>query len=113
MRRRAVIMVASLWAFLAVPNLCLFGLLSHACGNHASDGCGHESDCHDDPCAKFTSGNATPLRGMSLDSLQPPLAVTLIDALADDVLPTQHVSPQPHPPRVSTPAPGSCLPLLI
>lgn len=113
MSRRAVIVLASLWAFLVVPNLCTIGWLTHACNQHASDSCGHESDCHDDPCAKFTSAGAMSSRATSLDSPHLPVGVILLDTIADDALPTPHPIPQPHPPRTIAPAPGNRLPLLI
>lgn len=113
MNRRAAIILATLWAFLVVPNLCTIGLLTHACGKHASDGCGHESDCHDDPCAKFAPSGATPLRATWLDSLHLPVAVVLLDARPDGDLPTPHLAPQPNPPRTIAPEPGNRLPLLI
>lgn len=113
MSRRAVIILASLWTFLVVPNLCTTGMLTHACGKHASDGCGHESDCNDDPCAKFTPAGLMSFRATWLDSAHQPVAVILPNALADGNLPAPHLIPQPHPPRGTAPAPGNHLPLLI
>lgn len=113
MDRRAAIIVASLWAFLVVPHLCTTGVLSHACAKHTSDDCSHESDCNDDPCAKFVSAGATPFRTTWLDSLHHAVAVTLPDALADGALPTPHLIPHPHPPRGKSLSPGNRLPLLI
>lgn len=55
MYSRAVLIFAAFWSFVAMPVLCEGGLLLHACSQHDSDGCGHESDCHDDPCAKFVA----------------------------------------------------------
>lgn len=113
MNGHALIILATLWTFLVVPNLCTIGMLPHACEKHASEGCGHESDCGADPCAKFASSGTTSLRGAPLDSAQPPLVASVLDTVAYGAHSSPDLTPQPHPPRASAPAPGNCLPLLI
>lgn len=113
MNRRDAIILASLWAFLAVPNLCTMGVLTHACEQHASDDCGHESDCNHDPCARFTAAATPSFRVSWLDSLQHPAPAILCDALVTVALPTPHLISEPKPPRKGSPAPGNGLPLLI
>lgn len=113
MLNRAVISFAVLWAFLALPSLCGAGLLPHACQQHASNDCGHERGCNDDPCAKFTSaGVPSASRADSLDTCQP-VAMPVFDALSacDPLAP--HRVPTLQPPRAFVPAPGDRLPLLI
>jgi len=52
---RTVLILTAVWSLVAMPTLCETSLLSHACTQHDSDSCGHESDCGDDPCAQFAS----------------------------------------------------------
>ncbi|TWT45851.1 hypothetical protein RAS1_22860 [Phycisphaerae bacterium RAS1] len=114
MLNRAVISFAVLWAFLAVPSLCGAGLLAHACQQHAANDCGHESDCSDDPCAKFVSAATLSLRITGLDVAHPPAAVILPDILSGGCLPSAHLVPASHPPRGAPPAVvADRLPLLI
>lgn len=113
MNRRALIMLASLWTLLVAPNLCTIGMLTHACEEHDSDGCGHETDCSDDPCAKSASPGFLALRATWQDAAHQPLDAVRPDALAPRALPAARLKPQPHPPRGTSPAPGEGLPLLI
>ena len=110
--RTALILAAS-WAFLVGPTLCRAGLLTHACEPHASDGCGHESDCEHDPCVKHMSVGVSTVRADWLDSLNQPLAVTVLDALASDPMLTRALIGNAEPPHQGLPAPGDCLPLRI
>lgn len=113
MKRRAVVIFISLWAFQVVPNLCTIGLLAHACDKHASNDCGHENDCSADPCAKFVSAATLSLRMTGLDSVHQPVAAILPDMLSDGSLPSAHLVPPSYPPRGALPVAGDRLPLLI
>ena len=42
----------ALWAVLAMPALCLGGILVHACDCGGAVQCGHESACWYDPCVQ-------------------------------------------------------------
>jgi len=53
--RCSISLLVGVWASVAMPCLCTAGWFTHPCESHETDGCGHESDCPDDPCAKFTS----------------------------------------------------------
>ena len=50
MMRLATIFI-TVWAFLAIPVLCMAGELLHACQCGESASCAHEIDCADDPCS--------------------------------------------------------------
>lgn len=112
MLNRTTLILAASWAFLVGPTLCRAGLLTHACEQHASD-CGHESDCEYDPCAKHTSVGVSTVRADWLDSLNQPLAVTVLDALVSDPMLTRALIGNAEPPHQSLPAPGDRLPLRI
>lgn len=47
--RFAILLVG--WSFVGLPVLCEAGELAHACECAPDAQCGHEDDCHDDPCA--------------------------------------------------------------
>lgn len=49
--RRSTLLFAGVWTFVALPALCTSGILVHACDCESSTGCGHETECADDPCA--------------------------------------------------------------
>lgn len=48
---RLIVLFAGVWTFVALPSLCTSGVLVHACDCESSTGCGHETECADDPCA--------------------------------------------------------------
>lgn len=49
--KRIAAIAAIVWSVLAVPAMCMGGILEHACLPHESDDCGHEDACVDDPCS--------------------------------------------------------------
>lgn len=70
-----IVLFAAFWSFVAMPALCEGGLLLHACSQHDSTDCGHESGCHDDPCGKFISDKGRPgPRGDAPSWVQPVVA---------------------------------------
>lgn len=84
MYTRAILIFPAFWTFVAMPALCEGGLLLHVCSQHDSDGCGHESDCHDDPCAKFIADRGrSGARGDLPDWVQQPVASPEPIAVAD------------------------------
>lgn len=110
---RGIVIFAAFWSFVAMPALCEGGLLLHACSQHDSQGCGHESDCHDDPCAKFIAHRGSSgARGDLPDWVQQPIASP--EPIAATVL---EVAGQFNSPLdrilAPTPAPHVTLPLLI
>lgn len=46
-----IVLFAGVWTFALLPALCTAGALVHPCDCESNDGCGHESECSDDPCA--------------------------------------------------------------
>ena len=76
-RIRWVNLMAAVWGLFIVPTLCTGGLIVHQCEDeHPSpchptqekedtSGCGHESDCSDDPC------HIVGLRGFARQDQQP------------------------------------------
>ena len=72
MSGRNSILVSACWAFVAMPALCMGGILGHPCetpsqccghegpddggaGCDGPDSCSHESDCWNDPCRLFVA----------------------------------------------------------
>ncbi len=110
---RAILIFAAFWSFVAMPVLCEGGLLLHACSQHDSEGCGHESDCQDDPCAKFVAdrGRSGPRGGLP-DWVQQPVASPEAIPTADLDLAERFVAPLD---RLFAPQPQThvTLPLLI
>ncbi len=52
MLKRALVLIATGWALLLVPPLCLAGGLAHQCLTCAPGAqCQHEPSCNDDPCS--------------------------------------------------------------
>lgn len=49
---RGVTIAAVFWAVLAMPALCLGGIVVHACGCGGAVQCGHESACWNNPCGQ-------------------------------------------------------------
>lgn len=114
MMNRTMISFAVLWAFHALPSLCGAGLLPHFCEQHASDQCGHEHGCKDDPCAKFIASDvSSPLRADWLDSSNDSIAAPAVDVFSDADRVIQRIVPAIEPPHAILPAPGDRLPLLI
>lgn len=114
MLNRAIISFAVIWAFLALPGLCGAGLLPHVCEQHASNDCGHEGGCQDDPCGKFTTaGVPSASRADWLDSSIDSIAAPAFDVFCDCDRAIQRVVPALQAPRTTLPAPGDRLPLLI
>lgn len=109
---RAFLILTAFWAFVAMPALCEGGLLLHLCSQHDSSDCGHESDCHDDPCAKFIAdrGRSGP-RADSIDLMHPiacpePIAPAGLDFVERFFAPLDRL-------LVPLPEPHITLPLLI
>ncbi len=46
---RTITLLSALWAF-SIPVLCTAGVLVHPCDCESPTGCGHETECSDDPC---------------------------------------------------------------
>ena len=46
---RILSLLSACWAF-SVPLLCTSGMLVHPCDCESPTGCGHETECSDDPC---------------------------------------------------------------
>ena len=63
---QSVTLFSACWAF-SVPLLCTSGTLVHPCDCESPTGCGHETECSDDPC------NVTVIvqNGSSVRSLDP------------------------------------------
>ena len=112
MDRRTIVIFASLWTFFGVPHLCMTGMISHPCDQHGSQDCEHESDCSDDPCAKFTATNPKLLRPASVDRVDQPL-LAVYEPVIDLAVASPHLVPPLHPPRPISPATGDRLPLLV
>ena len=85
---RLMVLFAGVWTFVALPSLCTSGVLVHACDCESSTGCGHETECADDPCASVappreeTAGDH--LVSLLLDSPLEPLAM---DAGGEGLMP--------------------------
>jgi hypothetical protein len=96
----AVFVVA--WALVAVPALCVAGILAHGCACEDEVACAHETDCEVDPCSELVARTDE-----SVDLLG--LTPAVIDALPIGVPsmagPGSSVAPTP-PPRVPRSAPA-------
>lgn len=46
---RSITLLSAFWAF-SIPMLCTSGVLVHPCDCESPTGCGHETECSDDPC---------------------------------------------------------------
>ena len=74
-----ILLFAGVWTFVALPSLCTLGVLVHACDCESPTGCGHETECADDPCASVatpreeTAGDQ--LAGLLLDAPLEPMAL--------------------------------------
>ena len=47
---QTVTLLSACWAF-SIPLLCTAGVLVHPCDCESPTGCGHETECSDDPCS--------------------------------------------------------------
>lgn len=98
-----IVLFAGVWTFSLLPALCTAGVLVHPCDCESNDGCGHESECSDDPCASVAppreenAGEVTPqscgvvlildsysggVVDLELIGLRPPLIPTLSTSAA-------------------------------
>lgn len=68
MKRVATIFI-TVWAFLAIPVLCMAGELLHACQCGESVSCAHEVNCDDDPCSVIAVRSDSSIRSGDLASL--------------------------------------------
>ena len=74
---RTITLLCAVWAF-SIPSLCTSGLLVHPCDCESPAGCGHETECSDDPCnVTFIVQNGSSARTFDLYEL---VAVPLDDA---------------------------------
>lgn len=100
---------AALWSFIAAPALCEGGFLPHACESHSSQGCGHEDDCNNDPCAQFTPATLqkSQRQEISHSDLVPVIILvdqTILSAIPLQSLASSHVDSVPESiPIVSSP----------
>lgn len=106
-----VVLVITLWTFLALPSLCQAGWLVHACDQHSSSGCGHEGDCSDDPCAKSISASVP--RTDTVDSTPQPAVMIPVQDRAILSPSAQVNGASLRRMLQEPPAPGGGLPLLI
>lgn len=51
---RGATVLTAVWALLALPALCVGGVIVHPCDCAATSGCGHEAACWTDPCNTIT-----------------------------------------------------------
>jgi hypothetical protein len=58
-----ILLIVAVWTLLAIPALCLGGILTHTCLCDADVTCGHEDSCASDPC--FQSTRATANKSLS------------------------------------------------
>lgn len=74
---QSLTLLSACWAF-TVPLLCTSGVLVHPCDCESASGCGHETECSDDPCnVTFIVQNCSTVRGFDLSEL---VAAPLDDA---------------------------------
>jgi len=74
---RILSLLFACWAF-SVPLLCTSGALVHPCDCESPTGCGHETECSDDPCAvTVIVQNGSSIRAFDLSDL---VAAPLDDA---------------------------------
>ncbi len=86
---RKLILVPACWAFVAMPALCMGGVLGHpcevaarCCTHEGPDGggvgcdlqgsCQHEGDCRNDPCQLFVAARDSAARCSSRDTFVVP-----------------------------------------
>jgi len=111
---RTIILAAAIWSFGVTPALCEGGMLTHKCGQHDSEGCGHEGDCHDDPCAQITSGTMrVGVRASWIGSVPQQLAVVPVALQTSHFVPSAVSVLSPRATPQEQLAPGPRLPLLI
>ena len=99
MLRRYVTILFSAWALWGMSSLCVAGLLEHSCStdkDHCAKGvdsgrshdepesphdggCGHESDCHSDPCSETMVRSKQSSDGHLLISLHPVALVRQVE----------------------------------
>ena len=135
MLSRKLILVPACWAFVAMPALCMGGVLGHpcevaaaCCSHEGRDGggvgcdlqgsCQHENDCHNDPCQLFVaakdggarcSGRDTFAVPPRIDCPLPSALAVMPDIVGRPVRPVCGGSPA----LPATPRHQSDLPLLV
>ena len=110
MVRHATI-VASFWAVLAVPALCMGGLIMHACDCGDTIQCGRESACWNDSCGQIIARRESQLPDVDI-AVSTPAAdwhLPLLDADIEQV----HESIRLLCSRINLPYPTSDIPLLL
>ena len=101
------------WAFLAVPALCIGGVLLHACQCADVGDCAHEVACAEDPCGDLV---VRPDSSDGVDDAGPRVVEKLPSfseaTLKQPIAATSHPSSLPFPGQ-NLSLPPSDLPLLI
>ncbi len=110
--KRTFLLTVGLWTFLAVPYLCLGGVITHACPTDSGDNCGHEETCASDPCSQ-TARTGTSQPTVSAPSLS---HIALTPLFAPQMAPLEEIASRLH--TLGSIAPSSLgstqsLPLLI
>ena len=129
---RVLSILAVGWAMLWLPALCMGGVISHPCDDHAvpghddspghpdepeaphDPGCSHESDCSADPCSQRVARHERQGGGVDAAEL-PPAALPGRPSVGPHVDPSVLPSPcgPPPPENEDLPFPPSDIPLLI
>mgnify|MGYP001594619423 FL=1 len=106
-------LLSACWAF-SIPLLCTSGMLVHPCDCESPTGCGHETECSDDPCnVTVIVQNGSSIRAFNLSEL---VAAPLDDAplVAVEAMPCSFTLRLVEPPgQDNRPYADSDLPLLI
>lgn len=109
---RGVTIMVGVWALLAVPLLCMGGMIAHACDCEVDAECEHESTCCNDPCDEITIRNRSQ-RDVDV-MIAAPAADCRFLGVDEDVLAGQSQKVGwPRPLRSNLPYHGSDIPLLI
>lgn len=109
-----ILLFAGVWSFVALPALCVSGVLVHACDCESSTGCGHETECADDPCA-----SVAPLREETADDqlvsllVDTPLEPLAVDAAGGGLMPVCDIPMDSFFSRRDVPVFRSDVPFLI
>ncbi|MFQ5505015.1 MAG: hypothetical protein ACE5F1_09505 [Planctomycetota bacterium] len=110
MDRRTGIILLLVVALLALPAVCLGGVLEHACGC-SQDWCSHDA-CPNDPCDKLIRGDESDVFGLDLTAPVVLAFAPCVDLeLATYERSRRRIEPRP-PPR-TLPYHASDVPLLI